>query len=62
MVSMHFRNVTHEQVSHCYCTVICRGYRYTLRDQDTTWLAAYESLRRGHDKEGFIYRITKYGL
>jgi len=33
----------------------CPGYRYVLRDQDTTWPAAYETERRGHDKQQFIY-------
>ena len=28
-------------------SIFFRGYRYTLRDQDTTWPAAYESMRRG---------------
>ena len=38
-------------------SIFCRAYRYKLRDQDTTWPAAYESVRRGHDKNIFIYRI-----
>ena len=43
-------------------SIFRHGYRYTLRDRDTTWPAAYESERRGHDKKDFIYRISKYGL
>ena len=35
--------------------IFFRGYNYTLRDQDTTWPAAYKSVRRGHDEKGFIY-------
>jgi len=27
-------------------SIFFRGYRYTLRDQDSTWPAAYESVRR----------------
>jgi hypothetical protein len=44
-------------------SIFFRGYRYALRDQDTTWLAAYESMRRGDDETGLIYRGgCKYGL
>ena len=34
--------------------IFSRGYRYTLQDQDTTWPAAYESVRREHDEKGFM--------
>ena len=34
-------------------SIFFRGYRYTLRDQDTTWPAAYESVRRGYDERGY---------
>ena len=37
-------------------SIFFRGHRYTLRDQDTTWPAACESVCKGHDKKGFIYR------
>ena len=43
-------------------STFCHGYRYSLQDQDTTWPAACKSLCRGHDKKGFVYRISKYGL
>ena len=33
-----------------YISIFFRGYRYTLRDQDTTWPAACESARRGYEK------------
>jgi hypothetical protein len=29
--------------------------RITLRDQDTTWPAAYDSVRRGYDERGLYY-------
>ena len=30
-------------------SLLFRGYRYALQDQDTTWPAAYDSVRRGYD-------------
>ena len=30
------------------------GYRYALQDQDTTWPAAYELMRRGYDERGVL--------
>ena len=41
-------------------SIFCCGYRHMLWDQDTTWPAAYNSVRRGHNKKVFIYRISKY--
>ena len=35
-------------------SIFFRGYRYTLQDQDTTWPAAYGSVRREHDEKGFM--------
>ena len=43
-------------------SIFRRGYRYALRDQDTTWPAACEAERRGHDEKGIIYRGSKHGL
>ena len=36
-------------------SLLFRGYRYALRDQDTTWPAAYDSVRRGYDEGRSIY-------
>ncbi len=33
-------------------SIFFRGYRYTLRDQDTTWPAAYVSVCRDNGKKG----------
>ena len=45
----HSRHLERE-ISICF-----RGYRYALRDQDTTWPEAYESVHRGYGGKGFIY-------
>ena len=41
-------------------SVFFRGYRYALRDQDTTCPAAYEAMRRGMIRLGAIYGM--YGM
>ena len=37
-------------------SIFFRGYRYTSRDQDTAWPAAYESVRRGYG-ESINYKM-----
>ena len=57
---MHFTKYwyTERERSIFFC-----GYRYTIQDQDTTWPAAYESMRRGYDMRGHIYNMVyRYGL
>ena len=39
-------------------SLFLRGYRYTLRDQDTTWPAAYETKCRGHDEREIFTWVT----
>ena len=43
-------------------SIFFRGYRYTLRDQDTTWLAACGTVHRGYEGRDLITRGFKYGL
>ena len=43
-------------------SIFFRGYRYALRDQDTTWLAACGTMHRGYEGRELITMGFRYGL
>ena len=43
-------------------SVFFRGYRYALRDQDTTWLAACGTVHRGHNRKDYLRKFQVWSL